>query len=100
MAIFPFILIQNVRDKEDPVLIHHESIHLRQQLEMLILPFYMTYTINYLYNLARFRNHRKAYMEIVFEREAYANEHNPGYLSKRRFWAFRFYANVGIANRD
>lgn len=91
MAIFPFIILQNAHDKSDQVLIRHETIHLRQQLEMLILPFYVAYLGNYLYNLAKFRNHNEAYREIVFEREAYANEHTPGYLFTRKIWAFLQY---------
>jgi hypothetical protein len=91
LAIFPFILIQNAADKEDRVLIRHETIHLKQQLEMLIFPFYIIYLLNYLYNLAKFRNHNQAYKEIIFEREAYANERNPSYLANRRFWGFTFY---------
>lgn len=91
MAIYPFILIRNATDREYAVLIRHETIHLRQQLEMLILPFYITYLVNYLYNLSKFRNHNKAYKEIIFEREAYSNEHDPNYLFNRRFWGFRFY---------
>ena len=93
MAISPFIFIQNYKDKTDGVLIRHETIHLKQQLEMLILPFYIAYLVNYLYNFAKYRNHDQAYRKIVFEREAYANEDNPTYLSNRSFWAFLRYVN-------
>lgn len=72
IAFYPFILVKQKELKQDKVLIHHERIHHRQQLELLILPFYILYGINYLYNLCVYRNHYKPYRQIVFEREAFA----------------------------
>jgi hypothetical protein len=80
MAIFPFILLKNERLKHDKEIINHEKIHLRQQLELLILPFYILYLINYLINLIKYKNHDLAYRKIIFEQEAYANEQNLNYL--------------------
>jgi hypothetical protein len=37
IALFPFIFIRKPEDKENNILINHEKIHLRQQLEMLII---------------------------------------------------------------
>ncbi len=92
MAIFPFILVKTKKVKKDPVLIHHERIHLRQQLELLILPFYLLYLLHYLYNLLLYRNHDRAYRAIVFEREAYAMDRRLSYLSQRRPYAWiRFF---------
>lgn len=88
MAIYPFILLQKETYRRDPVLIRHELIHLKQQQETLIFPFYAAYLINYLYNLAKFRDHHLAYHHIIFEREAYRHEEDPGYLRTRPFWAF------------
>lgn len=91
MAIFPFIILQNKQQKTNKALINHEQIHLRQQLELLIFPFYLLYLLNYLINLARFKNHYLAYFNIRFEREAYANEKNLDYLSHRKpFSWFRY----------
>jgi len=39
MAIFPFILLHDKKMKENKVLINHERIHLRQQVELLVVPF-------------------------------------------------------------
>lgn len=64
---------------------NHELIHFKQQLELLILPFYILYLLNYLVNLLLYRNHSEAYRNIVFEREAYKNDSNYYYLSNRRF---------------
>ncbi len=89
MAIFPFIFTKTkIRSK---VLINHELIHHRQQLELFILPFFLFYLIDYLIGLIKFRNHQKAYMNICFEKEAYKNDNNLQYLKNRPFWAFLKY---------
>lgn len=87
MALFPFILIKEERYRYDKVLINHESIHLVQQLELFILPFYIVYLLNYLFNLTKYRTHYKAYLNIFFEKEAYIHEDDLAYLSKRKIWA-------------
>jgi hypothetical protein len=91
MALFPFILVKSQRIKNDPLLIRHETIHMKQALELLVLPFYILYLLNYLANRLKYRNHNKAYMEIAFEKEAYQNECDVTYLKRRRLWAWRFY---------
>jgi hypothetical protein len=91
MALYPFILVRQPALKDDVMLIHHERIHLKQQLELLVLPFYLLYLLNYLFNLLRFKNHHAAYLNIVFEKEANAHEANPAYLGARRFWAWLKY---------
>jgi len=88
MAVYPFILLREKEMQNDPVLMHHEKIHHRQQLELLILPFYFFYLMNYLYQIIRLRNHYKAYKQIIFEREAFAMESDFDYLKKRRMFAF------------
>ena len=91
MAIYPFIILQNKHQKTNKTLVNHERIHLRQQLELLILPFYLLYALNYLLNLIRLKNHYLAYFNIRFEREAYANEGDLNYLSHRKFFSwFRY----------
>ena len=84
MAIFPFILVKSDVLKKDLILINHEKIHLKQQLELLILPFYLIYLVNYLVNLLRYKNHYQAYVNISFEREAYLFEQDLNYLNKRK----------------
>lgn len=91
MALYPFIVVQQPAMKTDAVLIRHETIHLKQAEELLIIPFYLLYLLNYLFNLLRFRNHDKAYMHILFEQEAYRYEHTPNYLKNRRLWAWRHF---------
>lgn len=89
-AVFPFIM---ARDEPGPVLLHHERIHLRQQLEMLLLPFFVWYVVEFLVRWLQGRNGVAAYRSISFEREAYAFESHPGYLKERKFWAFLEFLN-------
>lgn len=91
ITLFPFIFVRNLEDKKNKVLINHEKIHLRQQMEMLVIFFYIFYVIEYYYWLFRLKNPYHAYKRISFEREAYANEHDLNYLQKRKFWSFRKY---------
>lgn len=53
-------------------LIAHELIHVRQFTETGRLVFVIQYVSAYLRNLFRLRNHRRAYLAIPQEREAYA----------------------------
>jgi hypothetical protein len=89
MALWPFILIKNKEDADNVLLLHHERIHLHQQVEMLVVPFYVVYVMHYTINLLRYRSHDKAYREIIFEREAYAMEADKEYLIKRSMWNWR-----------
>lgn len=89
MALFPFILVRHRHP--GPTLLNHERIHLRQQAELGILPFYLWYVLEYLIRRIRHRDHYTAYRNISFEREAFANDSNLAYLSARPFWAFRRY---------
>lgn len=68
--------------------IRHESIHWKQQIEMLIIPFYLWYLIEWFIRLFMKGN---AYKNISFEREAYENEFNEKYLKKRKFFAWTKY---------
>ncbi len=89
LAIFPFIFTKNkIRSK---TLINHELIHHRQQIELFILPFYIFYLLDYLIKLVKYKNKHKAYMNICFEKEAYANDQNLNYLKNRPFWGFLKY---------
>ncbi len=86
MALFPFILVR--QPNPGPILINHERIHLRQQLELGILPFYLWYGLEYLIRRLQYRRHYAAYRNISFEREAFAHETDLTYLSHRAWFAF------------
>lgn len=91
MAVYPFVFVKQPEMKDNKVLMNHELIHHRQQLEMLIIPFYIAYLFNYLYNLLVYRKHYEAYRNIIFEREAFAMDKDLEYLSQRKFWNFLQY---------
>lgn len=91
LAVFPFVFVKYSLDKENPVFVNHERIHLRQQLELLIIPFFVLYFLEFLVRLIQYRNRDLAYRNISFEREAYANEKNFDYLKQRSFWNFLKY---------
>lgn len=90
ITIYPFIFARKNRIGNQ-VFINHEKIHIRQQLELLVLPFFVWYLIEFLIRLIQFKNKRMAYRNISFEREAYANEQQLNYLNKRSFFAFLRY---------
>lgn len=72
----------------DQFCLNHERIHSRQMLEMLIIPFYVWYLVEWLIRLVCYRNAKKAYFNLLFEREAYLHQKNLAYLKERRFWAW------------
>jgi len=88
ITIFPFVFLKRKALKEDAILINHEKIHLRQQVELLIIPFYFAYSIAFLVRLIQYRNWYSAYRNISFEKEAYINQENLNYLKQRKFWSF------------
>jgi hypothetical protein len=89
ITLFPFILVKP--NKPDKILLNHERIHIRQQAELLVLPFYIWYLAEWLYHFVKCGNWYKAYMKISFEREAYQNENNLNYLKIRGLWRFLKY---------
>lgn len=91
LTVFPFVILRAAVDKENAVLVNHERIHLRQQMELLVLPFFVWYLLDFLVKWMRYGNWNEAYRNIVFEREAYANEKDLDYLQSRPFWKFLKY---------
>ena len=95
--------------KIDDVTINHEAIHSKQFIELMILfavvtvfirwwlplfaPlfFYVWYVAEWLVRTIQYRNFDKAYKNISFEREAYANEGDASYLKGRGWFNFLKY---------
>lgn len=75
----------------DTNVINHERIHNAQMKELLFIPFYILYVFEWLILLILYRNWNKAYRNISFEREAYANGHNLNYLNNRKPYSFLKY---------
>lgn len=71
--------------------LHHEHIHTRQLLEMLVLPFYIWYVMEWFLRLLKTHNLIRAYRAISFEREAYDHQDDEDYLQRRRPYAWLKY---------
>tara|TARA_R110000796_G_scaffold214939_1_gene330968 strand:+ start:740 stop:1111 length:372 start_codon:yes stop_codon:yes gene_type:complete len=96
ISLFPFVVLREKyngqlkywRDRKKKI-INHESIHIAQQGELLVIPFYIIYILEWFVKL--FFYGKKAYYNISFEREAYANEYNYNYLENRKSYAWLKY---------
>ena len=89
ITLFPFIILrERYRDTErGKEVINHEMIHIEQQKELLVLPFYVLYILFFILGIFSF-NPRGPYRSIPFEKEAYANEKDFTYLEKRKRYAW------------
>lgn len=85
------ILFVRNSTKVTDIMLNHERIHTKQIIECLVIPFYLIYLINYIVNLCIYKNTNAAYRNIMFEREAYANEHNLNYNNERRWYSWNNY---------
>lgn len=66
----------------------HERIHTAQMRELLFVGFYIAYLAEWVFRLLRsLRTGENAYRSISFEEEAYSNEKDAEYLSRRRRFA-------------
>jgi len=82
VTLAPFGIYLNKRYLTNQKTIRHEKIHWKQQIEMLILPFYLWYLIEYLIRLITDKGN--AYRSISFEQEAYRNEGDINYMENRK----------------
>ena len=85
------ILFVRGNAKINDTTINHERIHTAQMKELLYIPFYVLYVLEWIVKLIQFRNGHMAYRNISFEREAYQNQENTQYLKSRRFFNFLKY---------
>ena len=87
LAINLFGFIFTLRDL-DKVELNHELIHSAQQKELLYLPFFIWYGIEWFILYLKYKNWTKAYYHIRFEREAYHHEHHLDYLKRRKHFNY------------
>lgn len=64
--------------------INHEEIHTAQMKELLYIPYYIWYVIEWLIRLILCWDTHVAYRNISFEKEAYLHEEDMHYLKKRK----------------
>jgi hypothetical protein len=86
-AFYPFVVLRKTELRNNQTLLRHEKIHLQQQQELLILPFYLLYLFEFFIHFATVWNWHQAYRKISFEKEAYAFEKEEDYLNRRKLWA-------------
>lgn len=89
VTIYPFgVYVQPGKDTEETI--RHEGIHWKQQKEMLCIPFYIWYNVEFLIKVFKY-GWEEAYWNISFEREAYQNDTSKTYLQTRKpFTWFRY----------
>ena len=88
MVLFLIIFARKEKKPLKSKTIRHEKIHARQQLELLIIPFYLWYGIEYLINLIIYSGPKEAYRNISFEKEAYEGQNVQDYLKSRGAYSF------------
>ena len=111
ITLWPFIFVRREAWARFTAAVRrHERIHCRQQVELLLvgavlavvlalsgsgwwsllaLPlFFWLYGLEYVVGLLTLRDSHRAYRAISFEQEAYDNELDPDYLSRRRPFAW------------
>lgn len=66
----------------------HEAIHTEQMKELLFIPFYVWYVVEWLIRLIQYGNAKTAYKNISFEREAFDKQMNSVYPDYRKRFSF------------
>lgn len=95
LTLFNLIIVrkelEHVFIRKKDLIVNHESIHVAQMRDFCKwLPiggtiFYILYLFEWLYKvLFKFPFSHKAYKDVSFEKEAYANEDNLAYINTRR----------------
>jgi len=89
-AVWPFIVVRDTTVLKDSNTVNHEKIHLAQQIELLVIGFFIWYIIEMIaLRISDGDNYNSRH--ISFESEAYLNEKDPNYLSIRKIWEFYNY---------
>lgn len=94
VTFFPYIFLRKSYFDRMPQVVYdkticHESIHIAQQKELLVIFFYLFYFLEFFIKFFRWGAY--TYENLSFEKEAYQNESNLDYLSSRGRWAFLKY---------
>lgn len=89
-----FGILFTKKDILTPKIINHEKIHNAQMREMLYIFYYIWYGIEYLIVRLFFKKQNDAYHDVSFEEEAYMNQNNYMYLSRRKHYAWIKYLRI------
>jgi len=97
ITLWPYIVLRE-RYRDNPyyankaiITINHESIHIKQQQELLVVFFYIWYVLEFLVKLVKYWRVNLAYQNLSFEREAYTNQGDLDYLKTRKWYSFLKY---------
>jgi len=98
LTIFPFIIIRKeLRGTvEAAITINHERIHIRQQVELLLVIFALWYAASFIASRLRGMDWHEAYMNIIFEKEAFDRMYDMDYLKNRKIFSFMNYRQKKI----
>ncbi len=88
ITVFPFILLRYKSLEHNSVFMNHEKIHIRQQIEMLFVFFYLWYVIEFFIRWILLFDAKKAYRAISLEKEAYTFENEFDYLNNKKIFSF------------
>ena len=87
-TVFPFIFVRDEAILNNENFIRHETIHLRQYIETLIVGMFIIGGLQYFYaRVIRKMSKLDAYYFMSHEQEAHQNDEDPTYLSRRPFLA-------------
>ena len=87
ITFYPFLFVRT-DTRQNQELIRHETIHIRQQLELLLVGSWILYIFEYIY--ARYikkLDKRQSYYFTSLEQEAHRNAMNENYLQQRKPYA-------------
>ncbi|MEI6022314.1 MAG: hypothetical protein WCQ32_00510 [bacterium] len=86
------LLIVRPSTKDNAELIRHETIHIRQQIELLVIGAHLLYLVEYCYAryIKKF-DKRQAYYYTAIEQEAHRNAMKEDYLKTRKPYAVLYY---------
>lgn len=73
---------------------NHEKIHLKQMQELLWVPYYLWYAIEYLLIRLFHKKQNDAYHDVSFEEEAYKHEEDLEYTEHRKHYAWFKYVRA------
>lgn len=86
-----FFVREEYKGRINERVLNHESIHTEQMKELLYLPFYILYILEWLLKLFVYISPSKAYRNISFEREAYKFERDFDYIKNRKRFSWLKY---------
>lgn len=100
VAIFPFIVVQDYTILHNKDYINHESIHIRQYIETLIIGLWIISALQYVYaRLFLRKSSLHSYYYMSMEQEAHQNDTNHEYLKTRKWFAYYKYLNPKYRKR-